>query len=1443
MNTTRYAACAAIIGFLLLISPNAAVGGRPGPTLRPRSAWVPQMVLFGQLRSLTDRHTAENLLKQARHALSEGNLELAEFYLKSAEKLKVDYGTVFARFVDTPQKVRTELNRRRSQQQHRNLANRSTADSDREKTASDPTNLTPWDPDHGDPDRIPTETVPDEMVDTAEVQARNYLSKGRKALAAGDVSSAIGWYQSAIATGATFGASEYSAEQLAVELRARGVPDSELSPPSADTLTLNTEITDPARATVATNGLPTALQKELRLDDPSQIVEQVNPEKVTASRLLERGELIKTTAENEQIDARTQVNKQAALRLLAQSQVALDRGELEVAEQLARAAQDLKVPDVAYEPGDPRPWMLLMDINKKQRQRDSHSASPQLATSENVFGAPPAPMAQSGESVSQIVQPSVYDPIHDTTQVRAATAEFPIGGTLGVNGFQVPSAHNIPSNLQLQSTEIQLAAAGSSADANEQPRDATQLLRETSPQLRDQPEPLQNLIQPPPKPPLVNSDLPVAHEFPAAPAETMDLAEASETPPAAQEVASDIPQTVPDVEPLPLEEVPPPEIESEGVKHYEAGREALQRQDFPTAREEFRAAWEYESELEPGMRQALQDNLQILRTAVTPPRSSPPPTWEDAELLTESPSLTMPPSARDQAAIEALIARMSRQQAEVRALRENDPTAAWGKLKELKELVATANVPSDARQRLVARVEQHMDEMESYIDKNRARIENDERNKQVLDEINRRREQMVRNQQQLAELVEEFNQLWDQQRFPEAVIVAKKAREVDPLNPVVSTMMTKSQVARQLMTNMLRNERFRGGTLGTIEQTNEAGVPMANDWGLEFPEVKYWNELTNSRKKLMESRKQRFSEVELEIQRALKTQVNVEFEDQQLSVVLEKLGRVAGVNVFLDPEGLSAEGVTSDTLVSIHLRKAISLKSALNLILQPLHLSYVIQDEVLRVTSEQARDGDVYPEVYEVADLVIPIPDFLPGNNIGLPGAIREAHNVLGQGYLGGAVHQRPLTLAADNPGLGTGATSASVLAQMGAANMLPHGAGNSFGFGPPTGAAGGASLADFDTLIELITTTIEPDTWEEVGGQGSISGFPTNLSLIVGQTQDVHEQIADLLAQLRRFQDLQVTIEVRFITLNDNFFERIGIDFDFDIDDNTGLTPGEVAALDDTKPHVTVGLDPLTGTPTADLDLKFSQGSFGATAPTFGGFDPTSAASVGFAILSDIEAFFVIQAAQGDTRTNVLQAPKVTLFNGQTAFVSDTSQRPFVTSVIPVVGDFAAAHQPVITVLSEGTSLSVRAVVSQDRRFVRLDLVPFFSRVDDVETFTFDGSTTSDTGSSAVDPSDETSTVRNNEVTFTSGTTVQLPTFSFTTVSTTVSVPDGGTILLGGIKRLSEGRNEQGVPMLSKLPYVNRLFRNVGIGRDTQSLMMMVTPRIIIQEEEEEKLGISSTP
>ncbi len=199
----------------------------------------------------------------------------------------------------------------------------------------------------------------------------------------------------------------------------------------------------------------------------------------------------------------------------------------------------------------------------------------------------------------------------------------------------------------------------------------------------------------------------------------------------------------------------------------------------------------------------------------------------------------------------------------------------------------------------------------------------------------------------------------------------------------------------------------------------------------------------------------------------------------------------------------------------------------------------------------------------------------------------------------------------------------------------------------------GGAAMADFDTLIELITSTIAPDTWDEVGGAGAIEPFPVNLSLVISQTQEVHEQIADLLDQLRRLQDLQVTIEVRFITLSDNFFERLGVDFDFSIDDNVDVDlisgndrTGGIG--DDTGPSAVIGL--TTEGPTQTLDLEFTQGSFVQRSHSSATTIANTAANFGFAILSDLEVFFLLQAAEGDQRTNVLQAPKVTLFNGQTA-------------------------------------------------------------------------------------------------------------------------------------------------------------------------------------------------
>jgi general secretion pathway protein D len=684
--------------------------------------------------------------------------------------------------------------------------------------------------------------------------------------------------------------------------------------------------------------------------------------------------------------------------------------------------------------------------------------------------------------------------------------------------------------------------------------------------------------------------------------------------------------------------------------------------------------------------------------------------------------------------------------------------------------------------------------------------------------------------------VEEFNDLMDQERFAEAEVIARQVRELSPDSPISRLLVTKSMFQqRHAEQDQIKDARERAnyGIFTDVERSAEAVVNDARP--MDFGNVKDWQILSENRGKWLRSGERKMSAAEIKIREALKRPVDVRFNNQPLKEVIETLGNMTGINIYLDTAGLAAEGVTSDTGVSLNLTQPISLESALNLILDQMRLGYVIRNEVLHITSEQAKDAHPFPKTYYVADLVVPIPNFVPSYNMGLPAAIREAYQALGYGGGYQPVSAGPLAFAQNEQPT---TVAASVLAQTSAyGKMPPKGIRPATPAGMFPGSMGGAALADFDTLIELITQTIAPDTWADAGGAGAIEPFPTNLSLVISQTQDVHDQIADLLEQLRRLQDLQVAIEVRFITLSDNFFERIGVDFDFQIDDNV-----EFLRRDDEGPSMAIGLE-QNGQPTFDLDIPFAQDSFNVTTPPFGGFNAANAATMGVAILSDIEAFFLVQAAHGDRRSNVLTAPKVTLFNGQAASVADTSARPFVIGLIPVVGDFAVAHQPVVTVLNEGTQLGVQAVVSSDRRYVRLTLVPVFSQIGDVEEFTFSGTTSTDTGTNVVDPNGEPTGDRDNETTVRTGTTIQLPTFAFTTVSTTVSVPDGGTVLLGGIKRLREGRNEFGVPGLNKLPYINRLFKNVGIGRETQSLMLMVTPRIIIQEEEEQKLGVGLAP
>jgi type II secretory pathway component GspD/PulD (secretin) len=133
---------------------------------------------------------------------------------------------------------------------------------------------------------------------------------------------------------------------------------------------------------------------------------------------------------------------------------------------------------------------------------------------------------------------------------------------------------------------------------------------------------------------------------------------------------------------------------------------------------------------------------------------------------------------------------------------------------------------------------------------------------------------------------------------------------------------------------------------------------------------------------------------------------------------------------------------------------------------------------------------------------------------------------------------------------------------------------------------------------------------------------------------------------------------------------------------------------------------------------------------------------------------------------------------------------------------------------------LDVVATVSSDRKYVTLTLRPTLSRLRALVNFPVSALTAGGGDDGGV-PVQATAFL-------------QQPVRDITSVNTTVSVPDGGTLLIGGQTLNGEREREEGVPILSKIPFLKRLFTNRSMSKDDQVLLILIRPTIIIQRERE---------
>ncbi|MHC4406360.1 MAG: ATP-binding protein, partial [Planctomycetota bacterium] len=474
--------------------------------------------------------------------------------------------------------------------------------------------------------------------------------------------------------------------------------------------------------------------------------------------------------------------------------------------------------------------------------------------------------------------------------------------------------------------------------------------------------------------------------------------------------------------PMPYSGAPAPGLSglsqaNPGQSLFEQGEAALTAHDTVKAMDYFRQAAAYRGQLDSVTAQRLQDRLQYLNQPVRGPAS--------LSTLSEA-------DAAQRRLIQQVAIDMAHRNREARAMRETDPNGALALLEESRQKVDAAGLDSVTRGRMLAQVDSSLAEMQQYIEDNRARFELDERNQQTRADIERERQVRLDTQQRLKQIFIRYNELIEQGRFPEAELEAKRAVELAPNDAQAQQLLTVAKLVRRHTSNLALRDARERGVWESLDSVDHAAVPIDDRDPYQFGDVKRWENLTNWRRNWMSEQTWRRSEEDLEIERKLKTTpVLLQFENAPLKDVMDYLARMGAVNLYLDPVGLQDVAASSDDPVSISFNEEISLGSALRIILEQFQLSYVVKDGMVKITSEDRREGEVYEVAYPVADLVLPIPNFNPGSGMGLEAAYHDALGSVGFGGHGSfSGFGYPLAMGGQNGAVG-GTVNSAVLTQM----------------------------------------------------------------------------------------------------------------------------------------------------------------------------------------------------------------------------------------------------------------------------------------------------------------------------------------------------------------------------------------------------------------------------
>ena len=357
-------------------------------------------------------------------------------------------------------------------------------------------------------------------------------------------------------------------------------------------------------------------------------------------------------------------------------------------------------------------------------------------------------------------------------------------------------------------------------------------------------------------------------------------------------------------------------------------------------------------------------------------------------------------------------------------------------------------------------------------------------------------------------------------------------------------------------------------------------------------------------------------------------------------------------------------------------------------------------------------------------------------------------------------------------------------------------------------------SFIEIADLMNTIKEATDPKYWD---GEGvSITTEETGF-LVVKASPAMQRQVATVLDDMRRFATPVVTIDSKFMTITRNFLREVGVDF-------RGLggsgNKGTAATLDDVtnglQSNASRGLDnggtadpaasPLAGAfynDGGDGDVRGRTENF-FTTDLGRALTPNGGLTASWAYLNDTQFQMILRAIEKQENAEIVNSQILSVVDRERGHVAVINQTAYVRDFDVEVAQASFIADPKVDVIQDGIVLDVEPVIQQDRKYIILNLNPTVAELTrPIPTFT-----TSLAGS-------------------TLPVTLQLPNLTVTSFATTARVPDGGSVLLGGLRQILTKERRAEIPLLARLPLISFLFKQEGTADENSSLMVMVTARI----------------